>query len=60
MDEPKRKAYDSSLPFDESFPTKNINEENFYTLFEAVFMRNAIFSKKKPVPHIGGPKTLLK
>lgn len=56
----KRKRYDSTLPFDDNIPsaeTNDINDDNFYDLFGAVFMRNARFAKKKPVPNIGDPDT---
>jgi DnaJ family protein C protein 2 len=59
MDEPKRKMYDSSLPFDESIPT-TYTDDTFYDLFEDVFRRNAIFSKKRPVPNIGTKDTDMK
>lgn len=58
IDPVKRKRYDSSLPFDDSIPTEgshDINDKNFYDLFEPVFRRNALFAKKKPVPSIGDP-----
>lgn len=58
IDPVKRKKYDSSLPFDDSIPNEgytDINDANFYDLFEPVFRRNARFAKKKPVPSIGDP-----
>lgn len=58
IDPVKRKRYDSSLPFDDTIPTEgsyDINDKNFYDLFEPVFRRNALFAKKKPVPSIGDP-----
>lgn len=62
--ETKRRAYDSQLPFDESIP----NEERiakmmakgphkFFKLFGPVFLRNARFAVKKPVPDIGDMDT---
>ncbi len=54
-----RKRYDSSLPFDDTIPSEtahDINDKNFYDLFEPVFRRNARFAKKKPVPSIGDPE----
>lgn len=58
IDTTKRRRYDSSLPFDDNIPseqTHDINEENFYDIFEPVFRKNARFAKKKPVPTIGDP-----
>lgn len=60
VDPTKRKRYDSSLPFDDTIPSDvagNINETNFYELFNVVFLRNARFAKKKPVPEIGDAAT---
>ena len=54
MDKKKRAAYDSSLPFDDSIPEeKDINDDNFFEIFEEVFVRNGQFSKKSPVLKIG-------
>ena len=61
MDEDKKKAYDSSLPFDNSLPKEEeITDVNFYKIFEPVFQRNAIWSSKKPVPTIGDSETSIK
>ena len=60
IDPASRKRYDSSLPFDDNIPTEqshDINEGNFYEVFEPVFRRNARFAKKKPVPNIGESST---
>jgi DnaJ family protein C protein 2 len=54
MDEPKRKKYDSSLPFDERLPEeKDVTDANFYETFEPIFKNNARFANKKPVPNLG-------
>jgi DnaJ family protein C protein 2 len=55
LDPPRRRKYDSSLPFNDSIPSEsdNITEYNFYDVFDPVFKRNAKFAKKKPVPNIG-------
>lgn len=55
IDVTKRRRYDSSLPFDDDVPSDSddITEDNFYSTYEPVFKRNAIFAKKKPVPNIG-------
>jgi len=48
------------LPFDDSIPKENeIKEENFYEIFDPVFKRNGIWSKKKPVPELGVKNTKL-
>ena len=58
--EPKRRAYDSQLPFDDAVPTEEITnkylakgDHKFFKLFGPVFKRNARFSVKKPVPEVG-------
>lgn len=67
-DPDSRKQYDSSLPFDDSIPSdsEDINDENFYdtyyfpverSRFGPAFMRNAQFSKVRPIPNLGGPDT---
>lgn len=62
--EPKRRAYDSQLPFDESIPTEEkVNKalakgpHRFFKLFGPVFARNARFAVKKPVPDLGDMDT---
>lgn len=59
IDDAKRKKYDSALPFNDNIPEEgdNINDGNFYDLFEPVFKRNARFAKKKPVPNLGDDTT---
>jgi DnaJ family protein C protein 2 len=58
-DPEKRKQYDSvdSNSFDESIPTEDIYTadeiEKFIQVYRPVFIRNARFSKKLPVPDIG-------
>ncbi len=57
----RRRKYDSALPFDEEVPSDSddITDENFFEIFNAVFLRNARFAKKKPVPNIGDASTPL-
>lgn len=62
----KRRAYDSTLPFDESIPTEDevtsaMEEkiESYFELFDPVFKRNARFAAKKPVPNLGTMDTPL-
>ena len=54
-DEQKRIAYDSQLPFDDTIPQQgdDIDDKNFYEVFEPVFVRTSRFSKHKPVPDLG-------
>jgi DnaJ family protein C protein 2 len=55
----KRKAYDSSMPFDDRIPkeTDVETDEDFYDVFAKVFNRNARFSVKTPVPKLGDKST---
>jgi DnaJ family protein C protein 2 len=62
--EPKRRAYDSQLPFDESIPTDERVQKGlakgphkFFKIFGPVFQRNARFAVKKPVPDLGDMDT---
>lgn len=62
--EPKRRAYDSQLPFDDRIPTEEIvlkalekGEKRFFKLYSAIFQRNARFAVKKPVPDLGDMET---
>jgi len=62
--EPKRRAYDSQLPFDESIPSEERVQKaiakgpaKVLKLFQAVFQRNARFAVKKPVPELGDMDT---
>ena len=58
IDPEKRKKYDSTIEFDDSIPeNKNYDEKNFFRTFGPVFLKNSIWSKKKPVPKIGDMKT---
>ena len=64
--EPKRRAYDSQLPFDERIPTEEDcikalgkGPHKFFKLFDPVFKRNARFAVKKPVPELGDMETPL-
>jgi hypothetical protein len=35
----------------------DINDSNYYEVFKAVYMRNARFAEKKPVPNLGDDST---
>ncbi|CAG9538799.1 unnamed protein product [Cercopithifilaria johnstoni] len=55
LSEQKRRAYDSVDPlFDDSIPDeKMINSDNFYDILAPVFIRNARWSVRHPVPLLG-------
>ena len=53
-DPEKRKKYDSTIVFDDSIPDDiNYSEKSFFSTFGPVFLKNGIWSKKKPVPKLG-------
>ena len=53
-DPEKRKKYDSTIIFDDSIPEdKEYTEKSFFSTFGPVFLKNGIWSKKKPVPKLG-------
>jgi len=54
-----RRAYDSIDPeFDDSLPTTNQIEENYYKIFNKYFDLNARWSQRKNVPHLGNENSL--
>ncbi|XP_076862935.1 dnaJ homolog subfamily C member 2 [Brachyhypopomus gauderio] len=54
----KRRAFDSVDPtFDNTVPSKAEGKENFFEVFAPAFMRNARWSIKKHVPHLGSPES---
>ena len=59
LDPEKRKKYDSTIEFDDSIPedNKEYDEKSFFITFGPVFLKNSIWSKKKPVPKIGDMST---
>jgi DnaJ family protein C protein 2 len=63
IDPVKRRRYDSSLPFNDTIPsednTAECTDEVFYTLFDPVFKRNSMFSKKSPLPRFGNGESTL-
>ena len=61
IDEDKRKKYDSTIEVDDSIPDADViySEEEFYDTFGPVFLKNSIWSKKKPVPKLGDSNTPL-
>jgi len=59
-DPEKRKKYDSTYVFDDTIPEDvEYNEKEFFIEFGPVFLKNSIWSKKKPVPKIGDMSTPL-
>ena len=53
-DPEKRKKYDSTIVFDDSIPEDKVySEKDFFLTFGPVFLKNGIWSKKKPVPKLG-------
>lgn len=55
----KRKKYDSTIEFDDTIPEdiEKYEEKEFFRAFGPVFLKNSIWSKKKPVPKIGDMST---
>jgi DnaJ family protein C protein 2 len=60
IDSEKKKKYDSTLPFEDKIPEDDVPESEFFNVFKPVFIRNAFWSNKKPVPDIGDLKTDIK
>lgn len=58
-DPKKRRDYDSADPFDDALPDVDDvqTDDDFYTIFGAVFRNNAKWSKKTPVPDLGDANT---
>lgn len=65
-DPDKKLKYDSTFKFDDSIPSeedclkKIKSEKHFYRLFGPTFLKNSIWSNRKPVPKIGDEKTDIK
>ena len=59
LDPEKRKKYDSTIEFDDTIPEDDVeySEKEFFRVFGPVFLKNSIWSKKKPVPKIGDLST---
>lgn len=57
-DPAKRRLYDSTDDFDDSFPeSSGSTPEEFFKLWNPVFLRNSRWSEKKPVPQLGDETT---
>ena len=60
IDPEKRKKYDSTYVFDDVIPDDiEYDKKEFFVIFGPVFLRNSIWSKKKPVPKLGDLNTPL-
>jgi DnaJ family protein C protein 2 len=61
LDPEKRKKYDSTFEFDDKTPDENksYDDKTFFKSFGPVFLKNSIWSKKKPIPKIGDMNTPL-
>ena len=59
-DPEKRKKYDSTYVFDDTIPEDiEYDTKEFFVTFGPIFLKNSIWSKKKPVPKIGDINTPL-
>ena len=61
-DEDKRRSYDSQCDFNDKVPkgTEDTEtDEEFLRVYRPVFERNARFSRRRPVPDLGGATTAL-
>lgn len=61
LDDEKKKKYDSTFEFDDTLPEddQTYNEKTFFSNFGPVFLKNSIWSKKKPIPKLGDMNTPL-
>jgi DnaJ family protein C protein 2 len=61
LDEEKKQKYDSTFEFDDTIPDedKNFNTKTFFSSFGPCFMKNSIWSKRKPIPKLGDMNTPL-
>jgi len=61
LDPEKRKKYDSTFEFDDTIPDEEeeYDEKEYFRTFGPVFLKNSIWSKRKPIPKIGDMKTPL-
>ena len=53
----KRRKYDSSLPFDERIPKKDIDPKDFFEEYSKCFELNTKFAVNKPIPDLGDMNT---
>jgi DnaJ homolog subfamily C member 2 len=61
LDDEKKKKYDSTFQFDDVIPDddEDYDEKSFFSSFGPVFLKNSIWSKKKPIPKLGDMNTPL-
>lgn len=61
LDPEKKKKYDSTFQFDDTIPDEydKKDEKSFFREFGPVFLKNSIWSKRKPIPKIGDMNTPL-
>ena len=62
LDPEKKKKYDSTFEFDDTIPEEDESyntEKKYFKTFGPVFLRNSVWSKRKPIPKIGDMKTPL-
>jgi DnaJ family protein C protein 2 len=61
LDPEKKKKYDSTFEFDDTIPDEDesYDEKDYFRTFGPVFIKNSIWSKRKPIPKIGDMKTPL-
>ena len=57
LDPEKRKKYDSTFDFDDEIPEPKIPESKFYKEFGPCFLKNSIWSVRKPIPKLGDKNT---
>ncbi len=59
MNPKKKRSYDSKDSFDDSIPSSSdvTSDEEFFTVFEEVFTRNAKWSAAGNVPALGNPSS---
>lgn len=59
----KKQKYDSTFKFDDTIPSNDLvlkDDLDFFRKFGPVFLKNSIWSEKKPVPKLGDMSTDLK
>lgn len=57
----KRKKYDSTFEFDNTIPDEEepSSDKDYFRIYGPAFLKNSIWSKKKPIPKIGDMNTPL-
>ncbi len=59
LDTEKKKKYDSTFEFDNTIPEEDTDydDKSFFSNFGPCFLKNSIWSKKKPIPKLGDMNT---